>query len=63
MSSDPSSLRIVTLNCWGLKYLAKYRHERLSQIGDELANASPAPDIVGLQGILARTISFTGEFR
>ncbi|KAF2084118.1 DNase I-like protein [Saccharata proteae CBS 121410] len=45
----PSKLRIISLNCWGLKYLAKYRHERLSEIGNQLAAASPTPDIIGLQ--------------
>ncbi|KAF2007905.1 DNase I-like protein [Amniculicola lignicola CBS 123094] len=45
----PSSLRVLSLNCWGLKYIAKYRHERLSEIGNQIAAAEPAPDIVGLQ--------------
>ena len=46
---SPSSLSIITLNCWGLKYLAKYRNERLSEIGRRLATANPIPEIVGLQ--------------
>ncbi|KAJ9649060.1 phospholipase C type enzyme [Coniosporium tulheliwenetii] len=45
----PETLRIVTLNCWGLKYIAKYRNERLTEIGNQLARSDPAPDIVGLQ--------------
>ncbi|KAJ5662731.1 Endonuclease/exonuclease/phosphatase [Penicillium macrosclerotiorum] len=45
----PTHIRILTLNCWGLKYLAKYRHERLSEIGRQLALADPPPEIVGLQ--------------
>lgn len=48
-SSRSSTLRIVSLNCWGLKYLAKYRSERLTEIGTQLASAVPQPDIVGLQ--------------
>lgn len=48
-SEPPTHIRILTLNCWGLKFLAKYRHERLSEIGRQLALASPAPEIVGLQ--------------
>ena len=48
-SEPPSSIRILTLNCWGLKYLATYRHERLSEIGRQLAHANPPPEIVGLQ--------------
>jgi sphingomyelin phosphodiesterase 2 len=43
------SIRIMTLNCWGLKFLSDLRRERLSRIGTELANAQPQPDIVGLQ--------------
>ncbi|KKY26294.1 putative sphingomyelinase family [Diplodia seriata] len=45
----PQEIRIVSLNCWGLKFLAKYRHERLSEIGRQLAAISPPPDIIGLQ--------------
>ncbi|KAK5102761.1 phospholipase C type enzyme [Lithohypha guttulata] len=44
-----SSLHILTLNCWGLKYLAKYRIERLAEIGRRLSLHQPALDIVGLQ--------------
>ena len=47
--SLPTSFRIITLNCWGLKYISTHRHARLVQIGHELAAACPAPDIVGLQ--------------
>lgn len=49
MSSDIESIRILTLNCWGLKFLAKYRHERLSEVGRQLALSSTPPEIVGLQ--------------
>ena len=45
----PSSLRVISLNCWGLKFISKYRHERLTEIGRRLASASPPPSIVGLQ--------------
>lgn len=45
----PRSINIVTLNCWGLKYLAKYRRERLSEIGKNLARSKYPPEIVGLQ--------------
>lgn len=44
-----SSIRILTLNCWGLKFLSTYRHERLSEIGRQLSQADPPPEIVGLQ--------------
>lgn len=45
----PSTIRVFSLNCWGLKFLAKYRHERLSEIGNQIAAISPSPDIIGLQ--------------
>ena len=47
--STPTELNILTLNCWGLKYLATLRRERLIEIGRRIANASPTPEIVGLQ--------------
>jgi sphingomyelin phosphodiesterase 2 len=45
----PSKLRVISLNCWGLKFLSKHRHARLVEIGHRLASASPPPQIVGLQ--------------
>lgn len=45
----PASLRVISLNCWGLKFLSKHRHARLTEIGCQLASASPEPSIVGLQ--------------
>lgn len=48
-SEPPSQIRILSLNCWGLKFISKYRHERLAEIGRQLALASPPPEIVGLQ--------------
>ncbi|KIW16143.1 hypothetical protein PV08_06194 [Exophiala spinifera] len=47
--STPSSINVLTLNCWGLKYLSKFRTERLSEIGNRIANYTPELDIVGLQ--------------
>ncbi|PWY91830.1 DNase I-like protein [Aspergillus sclerotioniger CBS 115572] len=47
--STPTHIRIFTLNCWGLKYIAKHRNARLAEIGRRLAIADPAPEIVGLQ--------------
>lgn len=40
---------MITLNCWGLKFLSKFRHERLLEIGKRIATADPTPQIVGLQ--------------
>jgi sphingomyelin phosphodiesterase 2 len=45
----PMEINVITLNCWGLKYLAKYRRERLAEIGKRIAAAEPVPQIVGLQ--------------
>jgi hypothetical protein len=45
----PSNIRILSLNCWGLKFIAKLRNERLEEIGNQIAAADPRPDIVGLQ--------------
>lgn len=45
----PDQLRIVSLNCWGLKFISKHRHARLVEIGNQLAIADPRPDIVALQ--------------
>lgn len=44
-----SQIQIFTLNCWGLKYISKFRTERLSEIGNRIATFSPQLDIVGLQ--------------
>ncbi|KAM3414245.1 hypothetical protein BST61_g10900 [Cercospora zeina] len=45
----PSTIRIISLNCWGLKYISTHRHARLVEIGHQIASASPTPNIVGLQ--------------
>jgi sphingomyelin phosphodiesterase 2 len=50
MATDsPTRIRVLTLNCWGLKFLSKFRHERLSEIGRQIAIADDPPQIVGLQ--------------
>lgn len=48
-SPDTESIHVLTLNCWGLKYISKFRSERLSEIGKQLAAYDPPLDIVGLQ--------------
>lgn len=48
-STPPTKIRILALNCWGLKFLSKFRHERLSEIGRQIAIADEPPEIVGLQ--------------
>ncbi|CAI6334615.1 unnamed protein product [Periconia digitata] len=47
--TSPSDLRILSLNCWGLKFISKLRNERLTEIGNQIAAAKPPPEIVGLQ--------------
>src|SRR3569833_239304 len=49
MEELPTEITVITLNCWGLKYISKLRNERLTEIGRQLAKASPAPEIVALQ--------------
>ncbi|KAL2827165.1 Endonuclease/exonuclease/phosphatase [Aspergillus cavernicola] len=49
MADKKESIRILTLNCWGLKYIATHRAARLTEIGRQIALASPAPEIIGLQ--------------
>jgi sphingomyelin phosphodiesterase 2 len=49
MESLPTEINIISLNCWGLKYISKLRKERLAEIGRRIANAKPVPSIVGLQ--------------
>jgi sphingomyelin phosphodiesterase 2 len=48
-NQPPSNIRILSLNCWGLKFIAKLRNERLTEIANQIAAADPRPDIVGLQ--------------
>ncbi|KAF4554563.1 Inositol phosphosphingolipids phospholipase C-like protein [Elsinoe fawcettii] len=49
--SPPTSLRLLSLNCWGLKFISAHRRERFTHIGHLLSTASPLPDIVCLQEI------------
>ncbi|KAG8693503.1 phospholipase C type enzyme [Ceratobasidium sp. 394] len=53
-SRDPrdTEIRVLTLNCWGLKYVSKDRVERIRAIGDEIAVSNY--DIVGLQELWVR---------
>ncbi|KAI1329639.1 DNase I-like protein [Xylariaceae sp. FL0255] len=49
MEELPVELNVLTLNCWGLKYISSYREERMTAIGRYLATNGPAPHIVALQ--------------
>ncbi|PQE31909.1 putative inositol phosphosphingolipids phospholipase C protein [Rutstroemia sp. NJR-2017a WRK4] len=46
---EVKEINVISLNCWGLKFLAKHRNERLTEIGIQIASASPTPHIIGLQ--------------
>ncbi|KAL9136452.1 MAG: hypothetical protein Q9175_002340 [Cornicularia normoerica] len=48
-SDTPTTLNVISYNCLGLKYISRYRRERLAEIGKKLALANPVPEIVGLQ--------------
>lgn len=45
----PRKINLLTLNCWGLKFISKDRRERLTEIGRRLANSDYPPEIVALQ--------------
>lgn len=44
-----TTLKVISLNCWGLKYISTHRHARLVEIGAQLGAADPPPDILALQ--------------
>lgn len=46
---DKKSVKLLTFNCWGLKYVSKLRKERLHAIADELA--ATQYDVVALQEV------------
>ncbi|KAM7196152.1 hypothetical protein V8F20_007187 [Naviculisporaceae sp. PSN 640] len=45
----PTEISVITLNCWGLKYISDLRRERLTEIGRQITLADPQPHIVALQ--------------
>ncbi|KAF9055920.1 inositol phosphophingolipids phospholipase C [Panaeolus papilionaceus] len=47
--SNPSRIRVLSLNCWGLKYVAKVLEQRIEAIAQELSNSDY--DIIALQEI------------
>ncbi|KAF5238841.1 hypothetical protein FANTH_10169 [Fusarium anthophilum] len=49
-----NKVNILTLNCWGIKYITPLRTERLAEIGRRIAEAEPTPDIIGLQECFSR---------
>ena len=53
-SSAPSELNLLTLNCWGLLHISALRSPRITEIGRQLANMNPPPDIVCLQELFTQ---------
>ncbi|KAF1983575.1 sphingomyelinase family protein [Aulographum hederae CBS 113979] len=49
MADSPDRLRVLTLNCWGLKFLSDDHGPRLTHIGSLIANSPDPPQIVCLQ--------------
>jgi sphingomyelin phosphodiesterase 2 len=48
-TAAPTEINVISLNCWGLKFISAHRNERLVEIGSRIAAADPSPQIVGLQ--------------
>ncbi|KAG0242211.1 phospholipase C type enzyme [Actinomortierella wolfii] len=51
MADSTAQLSVLTLNCWGLKFVSKHREDRLAAIGHYIADSSRHYDIVGLQEV------------
>ncbi|KAG9125421.1 phospholipase C type enzyme [Ceratobasidium sp. 392] len=46
---DESRIRVLTFNCWGLRFVSQHRLARINAIAERILNAAPAYDIVALQ--------------
>ncbi|TID26234.1 hypothetical protein CANINC_002766 [Pichia inconspicua] len=46
-----NTFKLLTFNTWGLKYVSKFRKERLTAIADRLANDKADYDIIALQEV------------
>ncbi|CAE6432727.1 unnamed protein product [Rhizoctonia solani] len=46
---DETNIRVLTFNCWGLRFVSQQRLARVTAIADRILNASPAYDVVALQ--------------
>lgn len=46
-----SDVRILTLNCWGLKFVSRKREQRIAAIANRLRNPSNSYDIIALQEV------------
>ncbi|ONH65126.1 Inositol phosphosphingolipids phospholipase C [Cyberlindnera fabianii] len=52
--SNPPTVKFLTFNTWGLKYVSKVRRERLKAIADRLATSHEEYDVVALQEVWVR---------
>ncbi|KAG8717312.1 phospholipase C type enzyme [Ceratobasidium sp. 395] len=46
---DESRIRVLTFNCWGLRFVSQHRLARITAIAERILNATPGYDIVALQ--------------
>ncbi|CAE6502874.1 unnamed protein product [Rhizoctonia solani] len=46
---EETNIRVLTFNCWGLRFVSQQRLARITAIADRILNASPAYDVVALQ--------------
>ncbi|QRV80431.1 endonuclease/exonuclease/phosphatase family protein [Ceratobasidium sp. AG-Ba] len=46
---DDTRIRVLTFNCWGLRFVSQHRLARVNAIAERILNAAPAYDIVALQ--------------
>ncbi|KAG8692174.1 phospholipase C type enzyme [Ceratobasidium sp. 394] len=46
---DESRIRVLTLNCWGLRFVSQHRLARITAIAERILTAAPVYDIVALQ--------------
>lgn len=54
MEEPPSEINVITLNCWGLKYISKLRSERILEIARRIAAAENTPHVVALQELFTQ---------
>jgi sphingomyelin phosphodiesterase 2 len=54
MDPPPSEINVLTLNCWGLKFISKLRAERITEIGRRIASSDPAPHVVAFQELFTQ---------
>jgi sphingomyelin phosphodiesterase 2 len=48
-NNDDTSIRILTFNVWGLKYISKFRTQRITHVAKSISTSTAPPDIICLQ--------------